>query len=182
METRKQLIVTRLILSALTCLAIGLLAVAFGIHGTANESLTAAIAAKQGEPAPYQPLTMLVLAGFVLMLIGAVLLVIGIAIGLSFAFKLRTHPHEVQNVKVMSRYALNDAGEMVFSNFEYEAGGGKMYVQLMMPNQENLEFQTSWGVFLACGEGMTGNAIVQGDWLTSFHGLHVVSDRTPPGQ
>lgn len=71
-------------------------------------------------------------------------------------------------VTIASRFAINTVGEMIFDNFEFDAPGGKLYVQLRFPDGHIEEMGTAWGVFCQCGEGMKGAAMVKGSWLASF--------------
>lgn len=75
---------------------------------------------------------------------------------------------EVPECWIVSRFAINEVGEMIFGNFEEDAPGGKLYVQIRYPDGRTSEFQTVWGVFCQCGEGMRGSALSKGNWLTGF--------------
>jgi hypothetical protein len=69
---------------------------------------------------------------------------------------------------IASRSATNEIGEMIFGDFEYNAPGGELFIQLRFPDGHIEEMRTAWGVFTQCGEGMRGAAMVKGSWLSSF--------------
>jgi len=74
----------------------------------------------------------------------------------------------VPDVTIASRFAVNKVGEMIFSEFEFDAPGGDLYVQIRFPDGHIEEMRTAWGVFNQCGEGMRGAAMVKGSWLAGF--------------
>lgn len=102
-----------------------------------------------------------------LFLTGIVLAAIGLAMGFN-AGKASSKTERFQHVQVRSRFAVNEIGEMIFSNFEHDAPGGELYVQIMFPDGVVRELRTAWGVFNACGEGLWGAAVVEKDWLVTF--------------
>ena len=102
-------------------------------------------------------------------LAGMAMMVLGLVSGFKFsaggdAGAMKHLPEVV----VVSRFAMNEVGEMIFTDFEYDAPGGKLYVQLRYPDGHVEEMRTAWGVFSQCGEGMRGAAMVKGTWLSSF--------------
>jgi len=111
------------------------------------------------------------IAGFFLVIAlgGIVMMVAGLFSGLKYSFGSEVQTdRQLPDVVVASRFAINSVGEMIFSNFEYDAPGGKLFVQLRFPDGHIEEMSTSWGVFNQCGEGMRGVALVKGSWLSSF--------------
>lgn len=108
--------------------------------------------------------------GGLLAVAGIVMIIWGLASGLKFSSDKGSTQgaRHLPEVVVASRFAVNSVGEMIFSNFEYDAPGGKLYVQLKFPDGHTEEFRTAWGVFGQCGEGMKGAALVNGSWISSF--------------
>jgi hypothetical protein len=105
--------------------------------------------------------------GPLVFVVGLILAVVGLVVGFQ-AGKIDSGPRQIPSVQVRSRFAVNEIGEMIFGNFEYDAPGGELFVQVMFPDGHIEELKTAWGVFCQCGEGMKGAATIQGDWLSSF--------------
>ena len=100
-------------------------------------------------------------------LVGLILTVVGLGAGFKAA-QADSGPKQYPRVQVRSRFAVNSIGEMIFSNFEYDAPGGELFVQILLPTGDIQEVRTAWAIFNLCGEGMWGAAVVEGDWLSSF--------------
>ena len=106
---------------------------------------------------------------FLVVLGGVAMMIIGLVSGLKQSSgKNDGVMRHLPDVVITSRFATNDIGEMIFGDFEYDAPGGKLYVQLRFPDGHIEEMRTAWGVFTQCGEGMRGAAMVKGSWLASF--------------
>jgi hypothetical protein len=106
---------------------------------------------------------------FLVVLGGVAMMIIGLVSGLKFSSdKSESTMRHCPDVAIASRFAINEIGEMIFGDFEYNAPGGKLYVQLRFPDGHIEELSTAWGVFTQCGEGMRGAAMVKGTWLSSF--------------
>lgn len=106
---------------------------------------------------------------FLIVLAGIGAMLFGLASGLKYSTGGRADSNRhVPDVAIVSRFAINHVGEMIFTDFEYDAPGGKLYVQLRFPDGHVEEMRTAWGVFSQCGEGMRGAALVKGSWLASF--------------
>lgn len=106
---------------------------------------------------------------FLVVLGGVAMMIIGLLSGLKHSFgKTDGAMRHVPDIVIVSRFATNGIGEMIFADFEYDAPGGKLYVQLRFPDGHIEEMSTAWGVFTQCGEGMRGAAMVRGSWLASF--------------
>lgn len=111
-----------------------------------------------------------IVAGFfaVMFMVGLGMLVWGITSGLKTAKKLgsTTTVEEVSGVRVVARFAVNEIGETVFSDFIPEES--KLYVRLGLPSGRSVELKTSMNVWESAGEGLQGTAWIQGDWLGRF--------------
>ena len=44
----------------------------------------------------------------------------------------------------------------------------RFYVKILSPTDGSVEYQCHLAVFLNCGEGMMGDAEIQGQWLGAF--------------
>jgi len=73
-----------------------------------------------------------------------------------------------QECRIMARYAINEIGEMIFDNFDYDAEVAKYYVRIQFLGGKRDELECARPVFDLCGEGMRGLAMVQGSWLSQF--------------
>ncbi|HMS54349.1 MAG TPA: hypothetical protein PKA27_03020 [Fimbriimonadaceae bacterium] len=111
-----------------------------------------------------------IVAGFfgLMFMVGLGMLVWGISSGLNTTKKLgsATVVEELQGVKVVARFAVNEIGETVFSDFIPEES--RLYVRLNLPTGRSVELKTSMNVWEAAGEGLEGTAWIQGDWLGRF--------------
>lgn len=106
---------------------------------------------------------------FLAVLAGIGMMIAGLVMGLKLSVgKEDRSDRHLPDVTIASRFALTEHGEMIFSNFEYDAPGGKLYVQIRFPDGHIEEMRTAWAVFCQCGEGMRGAALVRGSWLSSF--------------
>lgn|GEM_PF-6139719 len=87
-----------------------------------------------------------------------------------------------QGALILSRFAVSENGDLVFSDFETDAPSGKLLVQVEFANGKQREFRTSWPVFLQCNEGMRGAVLIEGDWISSFamQSLEVTGPQHPP--
>ena len=108
-----------------------------------------------------------IIIGPALFVLGLAMAVLGLGVGFRFA-KSEQGERTVPHVQIRSRFAVNQIGEMIFSEFEYDAPGGELFIQVLFPDGHIEELKTSWAVFHQCGEGMHGSAIISGSWLSSF--------------
>ena len=76
----------------------------------------------------------------------------------------------VQNCRILARYAITrDTQRMVTDESEFEfLDRPKFYVKMLSPIDGSVEYQCHHAVYLNCGEGMIGDAEVQGQWLGAF--------------
>ena len=70
------------------------------------------------------------------------------------------------DVYVVARFAVNEIGEMVFSDFFPEEC--KLYVRIQFRNGRSQELRTQMEVWERVPEGVRGTAHLQGDWLARF--------------
>jgi len=86
-------------------------------------------------------------------------------IGRQRAGKRRT----IEYFRILARFATDRRGNMLTSDWQIEAeDNARYYVRASSPHGPAEEYEVSHQVFLACGEGMTGEAEVQGRWLGRF--------------
>lgn len=87
-------------------------------------------------------------------------------------FVKRAHVGTVGKVdyfRVIARFATDRRGNLLVSEWEIEAEDKpKYYVRGAFPNGEIDEFEVPVEVYFACGEGMTGQAEIQGRWMGRF--------------
>jgi hypothetical protein len=69
---------------------------------------------------------------------------------------------------VVARFAINEIGEMIFDNFDFDAPNARYYVRLKMPDGRDEEFECAQELLNQVGEGMVGNVQINGRWLGSF--------------
>lgn len=84
--------------------------------------------------------------------------------------KNSTEQITVSDVKVTARFAINSLGETLFSDLDvdFEDPKCRFFVRIQ-PNQgRQTELRTAPELWSTIGEGMSGDALVQGDWLCSF--------------
>lgn len=72
----------------------------------------------------------------------------------------------IPDCTIIARFAVNQIGEMVFSDFDPEFA--KLYVKIQPPNGRPVELKTSMPTWESALEGARGTASVQGDWLGKF--------------
>jgi hypothetical protein len=75
----------------------------------------------------------------------------------------------IPNCRVIARYAITRDHRLVTDESEFEfLDRPNYYVKLLSPNDGSIEYKCQPPVYFACGEGMIGEAQVQGNWLGSF--------------
>jgi hypothetical protein len=86
-------------------------------------------------------------------------------------FERRGHVGNIRKIdyfRILARFATDRRGNMIA---EYEADQddkARFYVRGVYPNGEVDEYEVSPEVYFSCGEGMTGQAEVQGRWIGRF--------------
>lgn len=104
-----------------------------------------------------------------LMLVGVALVAGAISLGFGHNRKLNTGaPRPQEEGRITARFAINQIGEMIFDNFDYDAEEAKFYVRVQFLDSRREEFECARPVFDQCGEGMRGMITMQGSWMLSF--------------
>lgn len=100
----------------------------------------------------------------ILMMLGAV------GYGLWFNSAALRGPRKVApNARILSRYGYNRQGYMLNADWEFEAAEDpRYYVRMQIGPSQVSEYQCTEQVFFQCGEGMYGEAELQGNWLGRF--------------
>lgn len=84
--------------------------------------------------------------------------------------------------RIIARYALTRDHRMVTDETEFEfLDRPKYFVKILHPQEGSIEYQCVPPVFFNCGEGMMGDADIQGQWLGSFR-PYVGMQQTHVGQ
>jgi hypothetical protein len=102
--------------------------------------------------------------------LGLVMYIAGLAYGI-YSEKTEYHGERymVQHCRVLARYVITRDQRMVTDETEIEfLDRPKFFVKILSPRDGSVEYQCHEAVFFACGEGMMGDAEVQGQWLGSF--------------
>ena len=110
------------------------------------------------------------IAGPILLLAGLVLIIMGIAAGWGSAFgDPRKRPIlQASGVYVIAKVIVDDQAQPVMEPSVYSADELKFLVQIRFENGRSVEFETSPEVFDEVGEGMYGDIVHQGKWLSRF--------------
>lgn len=144
-DSSKQKLVIRLVIAGVVCLPLGLMIFFFG-----------------GFMGP--------IIGLLLMPVGLALVIAGLVSGWGSAFgDPRKRP--VQNtvgVYVIAKVIVDDRGDHVFEPSVYQPEELKFLVQIRLPSGKQVEFETSPEVFDEVAEGMMGDIMHQGRWLSQF--------------
>lgn len=75
----------------------------------------------------------------------------------------------LQHCRIIARYAITRDHRMVTDETEFEfLDRPKYFVKMLSPTEGSVEYQCHPAVFMNCGEGMMGDAVVQGQWLGTF--------------
>lgn len=78
-------------------------------------------------------------------------------------------PQTINGCYIVGRYALNEIGEMIFSDFEdIDHPKAKFFVRIKTAQGKDEEYECSPQLMSQIGEGMVGNVQVRGRWLGSF--------------
>ena len=102
--------------------------------------------------------------------LGILMLVGGLAFGIYAERTQNQGPRQTEaNFRVLSRLCLDKNFQLLISDTDIEfANKPKFYIRGMLENGMVGEFETTLEVFYNAGEGMTGEAELQGKWLGSF--------------
>jgi hypothetical protein len=75
----------------------------------------------------------------------------------------------ISGCRIIARYAMTRDHRMVTDESEFEfLDRPKFFVKILSPKTGSVEYQCVHPVFLNCGEGMMGDAEIEGQWLGSF--------------
>jgi len=110
------------------------------------------------------PLALTVVVLGVLMTGGA------ITYGLWFSKASQTGTRKVvPYARIISRYGFTKNGQMISAAWEFEeALRPRFYVRMQTSPTDIAEYECVDAVFWSCGEGMVGEAEIQGKWLGKF--------------
>lgn len=112
---------------------------------------------------------LLALLCILMILGGAGLVGASIFYGIALEKASKSGPELVEpNCRVMARYGVNSRNEIMSSDWAVDSEDFKPYVRLHSPTRGAIEFQCAFPVWDQCGEGMIGEAVIQGRWLSSF--------------
>jgi hypothetical protein len=115
--------------------------------------------------------------GALLFMIGLVIVLATLLVGVAktSSASLTKQVKQINNAKVTARFATNSIGETLFSEQDifFDDPKTKLYVRLEVPGIRggSVEFRCNEQVWLQCGEGMSGTAYAQGDWMGRFEPL-----------
>ncbi len=106
--------------------------------------------------------------GIGLAVLGALLVIGGLYGGIRVARKSTVSTkHSEEGCQVLARFMMNKRGEMVFDP-EFADFDVRYMVQLMFQDGRKGEYRCAAQTFSQCGEGMSGTAYLEGDWLGMF--------------
>ncbi len=89
--------------------------------------------------------------------------------GIALDKSSKSGPEVVEpNCRIMARYGVNAQNEIMSSDWANDSECFKPHVRLHSPTRGAMEFQCAFPVWDQCGEGMIGEAVIQGRWLSSF--------------
>jgi hypothetical protein len=105
-----------------------------------------------------------------LAVIGMLMFVGGLGYGFWVVKKEKEGPREMyQNFRVIARYAYDKAGHHLIDDGQIEfAERPRFYIRGLRPDGVASEYEASEEMWRQCGEGMLGEAEIQGKWLGRF--------------
>lgn len=86
--------------------------------------------------------------------------------------------NEIPDCQIIARFCLNPQGDMMFDLDPDTTQEIRYFVQLAFHGGSRGEFRCAPEVYFQCGEGMRGEADLQGDWLGRFRPFS--KDQEPP--
>jgi hypothetical protein len=106
----------------------------------------------------------------VFLVMGLVIIAGAILYGFATVVKERQGARQVlPNFHVIARYCIDKGGQMLTDPYDIElAERPRFYVRAVAPQKEIVEYETSFEMFTQAGEGMTGEAEIQGKWIGRF--------------
>lgn len=102
--------------------------------------------------------------------VGLVMMFGGVGYGLWSMSRSRSGPRRIEpNFRVLARYCYDGSQNLITSDWDVEAADNpRFYVRAVLENGVVGEFETSPQVYFHAGEGMAGEAELQGQWLGKF--------------
>lgn len=102
--------------------------------------------------------------------VGILMVVGGLAFGIYSERTQNTGPQQTEpNFRVLSRMCFDKNFQLLITDVDIEhANKPRFYIRGMLQNGMVGEFETTIAVFYNAGEGMTGEAQLEGKWLGSF--------------
>lgn len=109
-------------------------------------------------------------AGSILVPLGIVLIVAGLASGWGEAFgdPSKKPVRRETNVYIVAKIIADKKAEIVIDPEFYDAEELRHLVQIEFQNGRKVEFETAPQVYDDIGEGMNGDIVYQGKWLNQF--------------
>lgn len=108
-------------------------------------------------------------ASVVLAFFGFVVLGIGVFWGLWQVVNRNAGPEiREYNCRVMARYGVNEQNEVVTADWVGAGEEIRTFVRIWSPTRGAQEFECAYPVWCQCGEGMLGQSITEGKWLSAF--------------
>jgi len=103
-------------------------------------------------------------------LVGVLMMFAGVIYGFWTMFKSHKGPRRTEpNFRVLARYCYDRNQNLVMAEYDLDAvEDPRFYVKASLSNGVVGEFETSVEVFFNSGEGMCGEAELQGQWLGRF--------------
>lgn len=122
--------------------------------------------AKTGDP------TFLAYSGIgpILIAVGVLLIVGAIVYGIVYVRKRETSKvaYAYSGTVVLARYAMDPQGDMRFDPEPPEDSSYRLFLRLRLPDGTSDEYRVGPEVYVTAGEGMSGTAFIQGDWVGRF--------------
>lgn len=118
----------------------------------------------------FNPKTFYLAVLCVILAVGGVALVgASIFYGITVDQKTKVSAEVVEpNCRVMARYGVDDRNEIITADWAYDSEGFRPFVRIHCPTRGAMELECAMPVWEQCGEGMLGEAVIQGRWLSSF--------------
>lgn len=106
---------------------------------------------------------------FLFFTVGLVLCISSVGYGLIYSKRQASGARRtIPDALILSRYAMSRSGDLL-SDWELEgAEDPKFYVRMRLPDGKVAEFPVASETYFNCGEGMAGEAEMQGRWLGRF--------------
>lgn len=105
----------------------------------------------------------------VFLVLGLAMVAGGLIMGFSFIGSQRKGPGKsIEYFRILARFATSRDGNLL-ADWEIEAADRpRFYVRATFPNGGIDEFEVAPEIYFQCGEGMVGQADVQGRWIGRF--------------